>query len=274
MYIALVSSQGDVLPYARARSVQIATWSNIFARLRFTPFSPVIRNVFFYISIAVAFGATSASSIYALVGASSTLAGVTQVSVSLVVIMFELTGGLAHLLPTMFVILAAKMVCSIAGMEGIYDVHINIKRYPLLVPKHHVSHDVPARLIMRPPRALIPEIGATVGFLRQMINDYSYYGFPIVRKESDMILTGNIVRKELSYDISRIIEDPRVSNDTVVTLKGEFDITDRDNIYRQSTILCILRYAHIAQHACFKRVPQALSEVLLVIALLVVYSCL
>lgn len=169
-------------------------------------------------------------SIYALVGASSTLAGVTQVSVSLVVIMFELTGGLNHLLPTMFGILAAKMVCNIGGMEGIYDMHINIKRYPFLDTKHHVSHTVAARVIMRPPRAIIPEKGATLGFLRQMMNDYSYYGFPIVRKESDMILTGNIVRKELSHAIARATEDPRVSNDTVVVLKGEFDVGEQETI--------------------------------------------
>ena len=166
-------------------------------------------------------------SLYALVGAGSTLAGVTQVSVSLVVIMFELTGGLSHLLPTMFGILAAKMVCTISGLEGIYDMHINIKRYPFLDSKHHVSHADPARVIMRPPRVIIPETGLTLGFLRQLLHDHSYYGFPIVRKESDMILTGNIVREELAYAISKALEDPRVSNESLVSLKGEFDQSDR-----------------------------------------------
>lgn len=173
-------------------------------------------------------------SIYALVGASSCLAGVTQVSVSLVVIMFELTGGLSHLLPTMFGILAAKMVCNISGLEGIYDMHINIKRYPFLDSKHHVSHIVPARVIMRPPRAVIPEMGVKIGYLQQMLDDYQYYGFPIVRRESDMILTGNIVRKELGHAISRSLEDPRVSFDTIVSFKGEFDPTDTEAIQRIS----------------------------------------
>lgn len=171
-------------------------------------------------------------SIYALVGASSTLAGVTQVSVSLVVIMFELTGGLSHLLPTMFGILAAKMICNISGLEGIYDMHINIKRYPYLDSKHHVSHTVPARVIMRPPRTVIPEMGVTIGYLRQLLNDYRYYGFPIVRREADMILTGNIVRSELEHAIAKSLEHPRVSFDTMVSFKGEFDTSDTENIQR------------------------------------------
>lgn len=174
-------------------------------------------------------------SIYALVGASSTLAGVTQVSVSLVVIMFELTGGLSHLLPTMFGILAAKMVCTLTGVEGIYDMHINIKRYPFLDSKHHVSHNVAARVIMRPPRVFIPEMGTTVGFLRQLLKDTAYYGFPIVRREADMILTGNIVRKELDQAILRSLEDSRVSNDTMVSFKGEFDISDKEHFRRISS---------------------------------------
>lgn len=171
-------------------------------------------------------------SIYALVGASSTLAGVTQVSVSLVVIMFELTGGLSHLLPTMFGILAAKMVCNMSGLEGIYDMHINIKRYPFLDSKHHVSHTVPARVIMRPPRCVIPEMGLNIGELQVLLDESTYYGFPIVRREADMILTGNIVRKELEHALEKAQMDPRVTLDTLVSFKGEFDRTDRDNMQR------------------------------------------
>lgn len=174
-------------------------------------------------------------SMYALIGAGSTLAGVTQVSVSLVVIMFELTGGLSHLLPTMVGILAAKMVCTFTGVEGIYDMHVNIKRYPFLDTKHHVSHNVSARVIMRPPRTIIPEIGVTLGFLRQLLNEHPYYGFPIVRRETDMILTGNIVRQELNQAIERAVQDPRVTDNTVVSFKGEFDSTDKENMKRMSS---------------------------------------
>lgn len=176
-------------------------------------------------------------SMYALVGASSTLAGVTQVSVSLVVIMFELTGGLSHLLPTMFGILAAKMVCNIVGVEGIYDMHINIKRYPFLDSKHHVSHTLAARVIMRPPTTTIPEMGMTLGSLRRLLNEYQYYGFPIVRSGSDMMLTGNIVRSELNAAIELALEDPVVTLNSAVSFKGEFDQTEVQRISASDEVL-------------------------------------
>lgn len=175
-------------------------------------------------------------SMYAVVGASSTLAGVTQVSVSLVVIMFELTGGLSHLLPIMFGILAAKLVCDISGLEGIYDMHINIKRYPYLDSKHHVSHTVASRVIMRPPLIVIPEIGVTLGWLKQLLVQHQYYGFPIVRTNEDMILTGNIVRSELSTAIDRALESSSVTLNTKVSFKGEFDETEINQISSSNEI--------------------------------------
>eukprot|EP00178_Gracilaria_changii_P013049 TRINITY_DN3673_c0_g1_i1.p1 TRINITY_DN3673_c0_g1~~TRINITY_DN3673_c0_g1_i1.p1 ORF type:complete len:842 (+),score=93.52 TRINITY_DN3673_c0_g1_i1:3837-6362(+) len=176
-------------------------------------------------------------SIYALVGASSTLAGVTQVSVSLVVIMFELTGGLSHVLPNMFGILAAKMVCNMTGLEGIYDMHITIKRYPFLDSKHHVSHDMAAREIMREPKVVLPEKGTTLGHLKYLLDNTKYYGFPIVRDEVDMILTGNIVRSELIRAIRKAEQLPgRIADDTTVLFKGSFDSDgDRDLIDNLST---------------------------------------
>lgn len=169
-------------------------------------------------------------SMYAVVGASSTLAGVTQVSVSLVVIMFELTGGLSHLLPIMFGILAAKVICDRSHLEGIYDMHINIKRYPYLDSKHRISHTISSRVIMRPPQAVIPEIGVTIGWLKRLLSQHNYYGFPIVRTKEDMILTGNIVRSELGCAIERALELPSVTLNTKVSFKGEFDETEINQI--------------------------------------------
>ena len=43
-----------------------------------------------------------------MVGAAATLGGVTRMTVSLVVIMFELTGGLTYILPLMVGVLVSK----------------------------------------------------------------------------------------------------------------------------------------------------------------------
>ena len=47
---------------------------------------------------------------YAIVGAAATLAGVTRMTVSIVVIMFELTGALTYVLPIMIAVMLSKWV--------------------------------------------------------------------------------------------------------------------------------------------------------------------
>lgn len=66
------------------------------------------------------------------IGFVQVLAGVTQVSVSLCVIIFELTGGVSILLPIMVVILFAKMVTNYFATPSIYESCIYINRYPFL----------------------------------------------------------------------------------------------------------------------------------------------
>lgn len=164
-------------------------------------------------------------SIYAIVGAASALAGVTHVSVSLVVIMFELTGGLSHLLPTMIGIISAKIFCTVCGCdEGIYDTHINMKRYPYLGAGAEASHTVPTDTIMREPTVVLSQMGCTVGDLQRVLREHSFYGFPIVRTKVDMILTGNIVRAELERAVAEAFEsDPRVDPSTQVIFNGKLD---------------------------------------------------
>jgi chloride channel 3/4/5 len=169
-------------------------------------------------------------SIYAIVGAASALAGVTQVSVSLIVIMFELTGGLSHLLPTMIGILAAKLVCTWFECEGIYDYHILLKQYPFLNLGNKFPDNVPARDLMRKSLLCIPE-KTTIGNIRSILQDpRPYYGWPIVRSEEDMILAGNVVRAELERAMEEAGQKVRLAADTAVSFVGEFNLAERDSI--------------------------------------------
>lgn len=68
------------------------------------------------------------------------LAGVTQVSVSLAVIVLELTGELSLLLPVMIAILLAKTIINAFGTPSIYDSYIHMKRYPYLVHEAQIDH--------------------------------------------------------------------------------------------------------------------------------------
>jgi chloride channel 3/4/5 len=62
--------------------------------------------------------------LYAMVGAAAALSGVTRTTVSLVVIMFELTDTLAYVIPLMIAVLVAKTVADALEPKGIYDLVI------------------------------------------------------------------------------------------------------------------------------------------------------
>lgn len=73
-------------------------------------------------------------------------------TVSLVVIMFELTGSVNYIVPLMTSIMAAKWVADALGKEGIYDAHINLNGYPFLDAKEEFEHTTMAQDAMQPRR--------------------------------------------------------------------------------------------------------------------------
>lgn len=62
--------------------------------------------------------------VYALIGAAATLAGVTRTTVSLVVIVVELTATLDYVVPVALTVLVAKTVADALEHDGIYDLVI------------------------------------------------------------------------------------------------------------------------------------------------------
>lgn len=73
--------------------------------------------------------------VYAMVGAAATLSGVTRTTISLVVIMFELTGTLTYSVPVMLSVLVARTVADGLEHKGIYDLVIEFSGMPYLDAK-------------------------------------------------------------------------------------------------------------------------------------------
>jgi chloride channel 3/4/5 len=73
--------------------------------------------------------------IFALVGAAAFLAGVSRMTISLAVIMFELTGELQYAVPNMVAILIAKWVADAISAEGVYDLAQSVLGHPFLDPE-------------------------------------------------------------------------------------------------------------------------------------------
>eukprot|EP00736_Rhodelphis_marinus_P013749 Rmarinus@m.20293 len=136
--------------------------------------------------------------IYALVGAGAVLGGTTRMTVSLVVIMFELTGGLDYILPVMVGVLLSKWVGDALTRDGIYDEHIRLQGYPFLNCDRNLALEAKAEDVMvSSDLCVIPAESATVGRLYELMQSNSYQGYPVVTSGKDMHVVGYISRTAL-----------------------------------------------------------------------------
>jgi chloride channel 3/4/5 len=69
---------------------------------------------------------------YSMVGAAATISGVTRMTVSLIIIMFELTGSLNNVLPLMITIMVSKWVADGLSRDSLFDMVIKLNDYPYL----------------------------------------------------------------------------------------------------------------------------------------------
>lgn len=72
---------------------------------------------------------------YAFLGAAAALSGITDLTITVVVIMFELTGALRYILPTMIVVTVTKVINDKWGKGAISDQMIRYNGLPFLDPK-------------------------------------------------------------------------------------------------------------------------------------------
>ncbi|GAP91158.1 putative chloride channel 3 [Rosellinia necatrix] len=147
--------------------------------------------------------------VYAIIGAAATLAGVTRLTVSIVVIMFELTGALTYVLPMMIAVMLSKWVGDAFSRRGIYESWIHFNGYPFLDSgdegggAQHVP-DVTAAQIMTRVEDLVvlTATGHTVASLRAVLASCAHRGFPVVSDPRDAVLLGYISRSELAYSLA------------------------------------------------------------------------
>jgi chloride channel 3/4/5 len=146
--------------------------------------------------------------IYALVGAAAVLGGVTRVTISLVVIMFELTGGLSYILPIMVAAIVSKWVGDAFGRAGIYDEYIELHSYPYLEGDATIPLGVRAEDVMTTDLMVLTMHGHTVASLMEQLEvakRLNLNGFPVVTSTTDMLVVGYITRAELEHGLRRAL---------------------------------------------------------------------
>lgn len=149
---------------------------------------------------------------YAIIGAASALGGVTRMTVSIVVIMFELTGALTYVLPIMIAVMISKWVGDAFGKRGIYETWIHFNEYPFLENKDDSTvPDVPASQIMTQVEdlACLTATGHTLQSIHEILLAHPYRGFPVVSDSVTKILLGYISRTELIYASKSAAAEPK-----------------------------------------------------------------
>ena len=149
---------------------------------------------------------------YAIIGAAASLGGVTRMTVSVVVIMFELTGALTFVLPIMIAVMISKWVGDAICRKSIYESWIGLNGYPFLENWEDNSNvpDIALSQVMTRIEDLIVITctGHTIESLDSLIKAHSYRGFPIVNNSAESMLLGYISRSDLAQAIRSAIHGP------------------------------------------------------------------
>ncbi|XP_014209689.1 H(+)/Cl(-) exchange transporter 5 isoform X2 [Copidosoma floridanum] len=144
--------------------------------------------------------------LYAIVGAAAVLGGVTRMTVSLVVIMFELTGGVRYIVPLMAAAMASKWVGDALGKQGIYDAHIGLNGYPFLDSKDEFQHTTLAADVMQPKRNetlhVLTQDSMTVEDVENLLKETEHNGFPVIVSKESQYLVGFVLRRDLNLALA------------------------------------------------------------------------
>ncbi|THZ83149.1 hypothetical protein D6C84_05230 [Aureobasidium pullulans] len=152
--------------------------------------------------------------VYALVAAGATMTGVTRLSVTLAVILFELTGSLEHVLPFSIGVLVSKWTADALEPLSIYDLLTDMNSYPYLDAKSHppflgdlgdITHEPnPKRLIdiSSSPFVHSHQLRAKLEYMH-MAGELDG-GLPIIKND---VLVGIIPGPDLEFALDHLSED-------------------------------------------------------------------
>jgi len=178
--------------------------------------------------------------IFAMVGAGAFLGGVSRMTISLCVIMFELTGEIEYIVPHMIAILIAKWVADAMSKEGVYDLAQTVLGHPFL-DSDHAMHLVRQRNALVadliPPMQTMSEITVDVPssnkvsrkLLQQKLGQLQRRGLMdagLVLVQNGHMLQGYLAQAELEFGLTEV--GKVYAEDAQVRLFGDADPGDFD----------------------------------------------
>jgi chloride channel 3/4/5 len=116
--------------------------------------------------------------------------------------MFELTGALTYILPTMIVVMVTKGVGDYYGKGGIAEQTMKFAGYPFLDKDEHNFGLLPVGEVMKRDPDMVFADGTPLKDVEERLNN-TYRGFPVVRSQSDRTLLGYVGKTELRFAINK-----------------------------------------------------------------------
>lgn len=138
---------------------------------------------------------------YAFLGSAAALSGVLHITVTVVVIMYELTGALNYIIPTMIVVGVTKAVGDRWGKGGITDQAIWFNGFPFIDTKEEHNFNAPVRKAMAKNLVTLKAQGMELHEIEEILSRTDHQSYPIVNNFKDKLLLGYIGRSELKYAI-------------------------------------------------------------------------
>lgn len=140
---------------------------------------------------------------YALIGAASALGGMARLNISITVILVEATGNLQFALPIAVALTAARWVGNLFN-EGLYDMYINMRGWPVLEEKTNNSMglSLQARHVMAQPAQCLPA-QVRVSVLLHVLHANEHQAFPVVTQLPNAGFLGTVSRRHLHILLSQ-----------------------------------------------------------------------
>ena len=139
---------------------------------------------------------TAITSSYALIGATSFFGGVSRMTISLTIIMIEITNSLDFILPIMIAAMISKW-CGDYFTHPLYDALIEAQRIPFLESDPSPIFDIlRVRDVMKAPVCCL-NLHATIKEICEALCNFNHNGFPVVESDQNAVFRGFILRNQL-----------------------------------------------------------------------------
>ena len=176
--------------------------------------------------------------IYAIVGSLAVLAGTCRMTVSLVIIAFEMTGGIQYLVPCAIATMTAKAIGDWIGVKSIYEEQLKLTEYPFLDPgrSFDFTYEVKDLDLLERDLTVLYANGETTGGIHIKLSKSLHHGYPIIVDKDDATIMGYISRLNLLSAL-QFLDRSGVAQDATVVVKfstGLASLQDRNEIHVSS----------------------------------------